>query len=212
MGRLHQMRPFFSHFICDTLVLWMSAMAQRLTENVHKFRELVLYICEKCASHPRFGAVKLNKILFYSDFIGYRQFGRPITGVEYQKLQRGPAPRKLLPIQNDMKAQGELVIQPRQLWTGRKQLRPINLRTADLSVFEAREIALVDEIIDAFRDLTADEASDISHTEIGWKAARIGETIPYETIFVSSKPASSLDIEHAAAVEQDCAELLASIA
>ena|ERR1700761_8188848 len=188
-------------------------MAGRIVENVDKFRELILYICSKCASHQKFGAVKLNKILFYSDFFGYLQFGKPITGVEYQKLPKGPAPRRLVPIQNEMIANGELVIQPRQFWTSRKQQkRPVNLRTANLALFDAREIALVDEIIENFRNLTADETSDISHNEIGWKAARIGETIPYETVFISAKCPNDLDAERAAIVETDCAELLKTLA
>jgi len=185
-------------------------MAQLIEENERKFRELILYICSKCASHPKFGAVKLNKILFYSDFLGHAQFGEPITGMEYQKLPKGPAPRKLLPVQRDMMAKGELVIQPRQFWTGKQQLRPVNLRLADLSLFSAREIALVDEIIENFRDLTADETSDVSHNEIGWKAARIGETIPYETVFISAEQPTGVDIERAAVVKDECAELLDS--
>jgi len=33
-----------------------------------KFKELILYVADKCSDDPDFGAVKLNKILFYSDF------------------------------------------------------------------------------------------------------------------------------------------------
>ena len=30
--------------------------------------ELILYVADKCADDPRFGATKLNKILWWSDF------------------------------------------------------------------------------------------------------------------------------------------------
>ena len=33
-------------------------------ENEERFRELVLCVSQKCANDPKFGSVKLNKILF----------------------------------------------------------------------------------------------------------------------------------------------------
>lgn len=61
-------------------------------------KELIVYIANKLALHPKFGATKLNKILFYSDFIAYAKLGKSITGEKYQKLPLGPAPKYLLPV------------------------------------------------------------------------------------------------------------------
>jgi len=33
--------------------------------NLDKFRELILYISQKCANDPSFGAIKVNKILYF---------------------------------------------------------------------------------------------------------------------------------------------------
>src|SRR6266498_2034018 len=63
-----------------------------------RLREMILYICAKCADDPAFGATKLNKILWFSDFLAYFQRGVPITGVAYQRLSRGPAPKRLVPV------------------------------------------------------------------------------------------------------------------
>src|SRR5438034_11290020 len=98
-------------------------------EDEPRFRELVLYICEKCAADPKFGATKLNKILYFADFLAYAEFGEPITGVEYQKIANGPAPRRLLPIREEMIKAGDLAIQRIKLVTGRFQERPVNLRS-----------------------------------------------------------------------------------
>jgi len=68
--------------------------------NEEKLAELILYVCHKSEADERFGATKLNKILFYSDFAAYRQLGQPITGADYQNLEEGPAPRKLPPIRS----------------------------------------------------------------------------------------------------------------
>ena len=36
----------------------------------------------------KFGATKLNKILWWSDFLACAQRGKPITGIEYMTRQR----------------------------------------------------------------------------------------------------------------------------
>ena len=38
-------------------------------ESRKRLRELILFIAERCLNNPTFGAVKLNKILFFADFI-----------------------------------------------------------------------------------------------------------------------------------------------
>ena len=36
--------------------------------------------------------------MFYSDFSAYVRWGTPITGAEYIRLDRGPAPKLMAPI------------------------------------------------------------------------------------------------------------------
>ena len=61
-----------------------------------RFVELMAFIARGSIADPTFGAVKLNKILYYADFSAYRMFGQPLTGATYFKLQEGPAPREML--------------------------------------------------------------------------------------------------------------------
>ena len=164
-------------------------------EDDQRFKELVLYICERSANDPKFGATKLNKTLYFGDFLAYAERGAPITGFEYQKLPNGPAPRRMLPIRDEMVKDGTLAIQPVRLVSGRVQERPVNLRSAQLNLFTPEQIALVDAIIEALRDATAEEVSELSHRMVGWKVVAQNETIPYETIFVSDEPLTEADIE-----------------
>lgn len=151
--------------------------------NDDKFRELVLFVCERSEGDPRFGATKLNKILFYSDFLSYVQFGKPITGHMYQSLEQGPAPKAMLPILDKMKADGE-VAQAKRNYYGKEQTVTKALRSADLNDFSAEEIALVTQIIEDCWSTNAAEISGMSHKFIGWEAARVGEDIPYQTALV----------------------------
>jgi hypothetical protein len=151
-----------------------------------KFKELVLYISAKSQNDPKFGRTKLNKILFYSDFMAFRMYNRPITGVEYRALENGPVPKRMIPILDQLKESGALVEHETRYFE-RQQIRQLALRPADLSVFSATEIALVDQVIDDLREHNATEVSELSHKFPGWKAAIAGEeSIPYEMAYTSS--------------------------
>lgn len=163
-------------------------------KSEEKFRELVLYVSQKCAFDPTFGATKLNKILFYSDFFSFARSGTPITGAEYQRLRNGPAPRMLLPVRKKMLEERILGMQEVALKSGKVQKRTVSLRQPNLRIFSGEEIAMVDYIIDALSECDAQAVSDISHRMVGWQVALEGETIPYETVFLSNEPLSEAEI------------------
>ena len=155
-----------------------------------KFRQLILYIAEQCKDHPYFGATKLNKILFFSDFIAYEKLGSPITGAEYAALEHGPGPRRLLPIREDMLLDGDILIEH----CGSQQ-RVIALHPLEMEYFSPQEREIVDSVVTALKHQDAESVSDLSHRFLGWQAARTeflatGQTtiIPYETIHVSNRP------------------------
>jgi len=157
-----------------------------------KFRELLLYIAQQCRDDVFFGATKLNKQLFFADFLAFRNLGQPITGADYMALEHGPGPRRLLPIRAEMICNGELAIDVRA-----HQDRIVALREPDKGVFTEDELAIVDDVIEELRDATADEVSKFSHRFAGWLAAmKEGNatgrhvSIPYETVFVEQVPFS----------------------
>ena len=160
-------------------------MAQEFNQT--KFAELVLYIACKSEKDPRFGAVKLNKLLYYADFNAYRRLGQAITGAKYQKLSEGPAPREMLPIRRVMLDASDIAIENRAYFNGVQQ-RIIPLRQPDTSIFRDEELEIVEETIDALWNMSGRQVSDLSHTEIGWKVAQRGEAIPYQTAWLSSDP------------------------
>src|SRR5579871_3294210 len=161
-------------------------MSNKIIPNTEKFRELILLICQRSADDEGFGAIKLNKLLFYCDFWAYAKFGQPITGQDYQKLRLGPAPRRLLPIQNQLKEEHALQVVPRK-FHGQTQIRCVAMRDPDLSVFESYEINLIDEVISAFRDHDGSTISAQSHEFLGWQLAEENESIPYEVALVAAR-------------------------
>lgn len=165
-----------------------------------KLAELILYISQKCADDPCFGATKLNKILYFADFLHYGNYGRPITGVEYQKLPYGPAPRRLVPVRDRLISNGELGIQPAVLRNGGIQKKPVNLREPNLSIFSGSEIAQVDSVIQCFASADTDTISEVSHKMVGWQVVEENEVIPYSTVFISNPKLSPDEITRGQAV------------
>ena len=163
-----------------------------------RFRELILYCALKSESHRFFGATKLNKCLFYADFLAYRALGTSITGAEYLALEHGPAPRQFVAEREAMVRDNDIAIQHRT-----RQQRVIALREPDLGDFSGAEIAIVDQVIDALRTLDAGDVSEISHAFLGWKAARAESeatgrqvAIPYSTALVSNQPMDEFQESH----------------
>lgn len=164
----------------------------RLPNGERRMRELVLYIADKCQADPTFGATKLNKILFWADFLSFAVKGRPVTGEEYQRLERGPAPRGMVPVRRDMKERGEIVMKVVQ-YHGLDQHRVVALREPDLTIFDGQDIAIVDAVIQELWGKTAGEVSHISHGP-WWKVCEDGESIPYEFAYLSNAPINASDI------------------
>lgn len=158
-----------------------------------RLRELILYIATECQADPNFGATKLNKILWWSDFLSYAEYGEPITGLEYQRLRNGPAPRRLLPVRAAMISDGHIIISEVPIRGGYIRQQIVPLRAPNLDVFDPTDIAIVDHVIKALRRRTAKGVSNLSHGK-AWEVASDGDPIPYEAIFLSDDPINRSDV------------------
>lgn len=165
--------------------------------NRDKLKELVLYVAEREFDDPRFGKVKLLKILWLSDFLAYAKLGEPITGATYRHLDQGPGPAELPDLLKEMDETGEAKVYERDHF-GWEQKRLLAYRQADLDVFSPQEIALVDEVIKSSWDYNGTDISNLSHVNalgVGWRLTSRGQEIPYYSVFVSDEPLSAHDIQ-----------------
>lgn len=169
-------------------------MTLQIEVNDHKLRELILYIAQKSEDDPRFGAIKLNKLLFYIDFGSYRMLGNPVTGATYQHLPAGPAPRQVLDAIRSLVDSGSAFTETREYFTG-TQKRLVPSRTPDLADFSLSEIELIDDVIAEFWNFNGRRISDYSHAEWGWRTTEDYEDIPYHSAWVSSDPLTPEQIE-----------------
>jgi hypothetical protein len=154
-----------------------------------KFKEMVLYFSKRGQDEGLvIGSTKLNKLLFFSDFRAYWKLGQPISGARYQKLERGPAARQFVPMQDRMLADGEVRWKPKQENEWDDVLLPVSTPNTDL--FATDELAVMDEVFEELRPFNATATSDYSHLRsAGWQVVELHDDIPYESAFASTEPA-----------------------
>lgn len=153
--------------------------------------ELILHIAKRSERDPHFNTGKLHKILWWSDFLSYAEFGDPITGAEYQKLAHGPAPKGIQEIHDKLNENDDIEVLD-QL-TPQHGPRIKATRRPNYDLFMARHIGLVDEIIDKFAGCTVEAVSEASHGK-AWQTASEYGSIPYQAIFLSDEPINDYDI------------------
>ena len=152
--------------------------------NKEKLGALIHYVCEKATDPSVLGAIKLNKVLWYSDTINYLLRGKSITGETYIKRQHGPVPQHVLPAIKELVRTNKIAL-GRVDHFGYMKNEYIALVQVDKNIFTGSEMSLIDEAFDhVCMKNTAMSISDETHGVI-WELAEIGEEIPMHTIFAS---------------------------
>lgn len=125
------------------------------------------------------GLVKLFKLLYYADMLHFRETGRGITGLDYRALPYGPVPTNLYDeIQApsaDMRGVLSFQSPPRGEANedSPKTTRISVVRNPGTDDLTKRELRIIHELTEIFRDVTAEQISDISHAKNGpWDVAK----------------------------------------
>lgn len=154
-----------------------------------KFKNVLLYILERCAGKPNVGETVLYKLLYFADFNYYELYEEHLTGAKYRKLPYGPVPQKLDTIVTQMMAQNK-VQRIKTEYHGYPQTRYIPLEKPDLTLLKASEKEIIDKVIAQFSDWSAAAISAYSHKDMPWLASKEGEEIDYELAFYREAPFS----------------------
>ena len=159
------------------------------TLNISKFKNILLYILEKCAGKPNVGETVLYKLLYFSDFNYYELYEEHLTGAKYRKLPFGPVPQELNVIINQMIEEGTLK-RIKTEYHAYPQTRYLPLEKADLTQLQASETEILDRVIEQMSDWSAAAISNYSHKDLPWLASKEGEEINYELAFYRDTPFS----------------------
>jgi len=157
--------------------------------QVEKFKNIVLYILERCAGKPNVGETVLYKLLYFSDFNYYELYEEHLTGAKYRKLPFGPVPQKLDSLIQQMIEKQQLQ-RVKTVYRGFAQTRYLPLVKADLKALKASEAEVIDRVIEQMSDWSASAISEYSHKDMPWLVSKDGEEINYELAFYREAPFS----------------------
>ena len=157
--------------------------------QINKFKNILLYILERCAGKPNVGETVLYKLLYFSDFNYYELYEEQLTGANYRKLPYGPVPQKVDSIINQMMKEGSLK-RIKTNYFGFPQIRYLPLVKADLTEMKASEKDVIDRVIEQYSDWSANAISNYSHKDMPWIATKDGEEMNYELVFYREVPFS----------------------
>ena len=157
--------------------------------KLNKFKNVLLYILERCAGKPNMGETVLNKLLYFSDFNYYELYEEHLTGAKYRKLPYGPVPQKLDTIIMQM-IEDKQIQRIKTEYYDKMQTRYIPLVKADLMELKASEKDVIDKVIEQMSDWSAAAISSYSHKDLPWEVTEEGKDISYELAFYREQPYS----------------------
>lgn len=157
--------------------------------NRDMFKQVFLYILERCGARPNVGKTVLYKILYFCDFNYYELYEEPLTGAAYRKIDKGPAPCDFRKIVEEMQKDGQIKEVPTEYY-GQPQIKYLPLVEPNLDKMTARQKEVIDRVIGGLSPLDAKKISDYSHEDVPWKATKEKEIIDYELVFYRTPPYS----------------------
>ncbi len=164
------------------------------SENVEKFKQVLLYILGKVGGRPNIGQVAIYKLLYFADFDYYERFEQQLIGATYIKNTYGPTPVSFAKIVKQMQKEGTLV-EVKSKYFGHDQTKYLPVKEADVSQLSGQELNHIDTVLERLAHLSARQLSELSHKDTPWLIAKEREIIDYEYVFYRSEETSVREYE-----------------
>lgn len=108
---------------------------------------------------------KLNKEMFYADFLHYRRHGRSISGLQYRAIQYGPVPEHYDTIYDNV----EGIIKENIISYDNESVRLRLTIENETSVLSPEELDTLSIVSSALRPMKTSEVVELSHHEPAWQ-------------------------------------------
>lgn len=165
-------------FVTDRLFGGSRGLANGFApQSAARLKNLLLYVLGHMGETFQ---TKMNKVLFYIDFLSYRERGMAISGLTYNALEFGPVPFRWDRVYSAF----DEVEEQLRLVQGQECVSLRACAEADMSDFSEQELAVIDNVCEKLRDMSSRAVSKLSHEEAAWKehVGRPG-TIPFSEAF-----------------------------
>jgi len=166
-------RNFFRQFLTDYQADINSGYRRF---DAKKFFAMVLHFCRD-SGIPK---TKLNKLLWYSDFLSFKHNTVSISGTKYAHLPFGPCPDNydiFIAYLTDIEKSLTVMEQSSGVYSWEVL---VSAGTPDYSLFTNGEIHVLSSVAKFFEDKSASEICDISHDERGFQETSDGQIISYD--------------------------------
>jgi uncharacterized phage-associated protein len=150
--------------------LFVEKQANSLTgfikPSLDKFAEMVLFFSRELTPLK----TKLNKLLFYSDFIHFQQSGFSMSGLSYKAIQTGPVPNNFQSLYEYISNND--IVEIKNIHYAEEvvgeQFIPASNKQFDSSLFSELELATLNIVCQRFREASTKKIIEISHEETAW--------------------------------------------
>jgi len=159
----------------ETLLVREESSLYESSAPVRKLQEMIVYF----AGQKDTWRTKLNKLLFYSDFLHFKRSGTSISDARYVRMQYGPVPADFYRVQARLVDDGSIDERPAHAGDCEGTVF-VALRQADVALFTEDELGVMVEVAAHFAGWSASRISEFSHREPAWLEAEPRATIPYK--------------------------------
>jgi transcriptional regulator with XRE-family HTH domain len=113
---------------------------------------------------------KLNKLLFYADFMLHKQTGFSMSGLQYRAIPMGPVPNNFNSIFEYLANKGEVDIYFSNFADGGtgEQFKPNPDKVFNSALFNEAELEILNAVAERFKNTPTNEIIEISHKEKAW--------------------------------------------
>lgn len=136
--------------------------------NKEKAIEMMIYIVsmiDGCDKH------KLMKVCYFADLNHLENYGRPVTGNHYIKMEYGPVPSEVY----DMVRRPL----PDEYYVSVNGYQLVALRSANVKKLSKSDIRSIDYAINLLSDMSFEERTNISHG-YAWQSSELNKEISFD--------------------------------
>ncbi len=131
-------------------------------QSISKLKNVMLFFIEK------FNGVfvtQMNKILFYTDFLSYRENGQAITGLSFKAIQYGPVPNRWDKVYSLIDDIDQIEVEGKNGNIGNKI---VSYMPCDISCFSKEQLLILEKVYETFKNDNSLSISNKSHEEPAW--------------------------------------------
>lgn len=134
--------------------------------SLERLTEMVVFFTEEL----RPWKTKMNKLLFYADFMMFKKTCTSISGACYRAINMGPVPNNFNSIFEYMANNDDVDIWETEFQEGHgEQFKPNKNRKFNSAIFNETELEVLRKVAKEFRTMSTKGIIEYSHQEKGWK-------------------------------------------